>query len=205
MTRLIELVIILVACAIIGNNLTTNNDYIVQSTSLEKNESFFIPDTTSIKNIVQYEKCIQFKSFEEFLHKLATRESSGDWTVINRFGYMGKYQLGKIALKDIGMDSITVEKFRNDSTVFPEHIQEIAVRKLIKNNRKYLKKYIKSYRNTTINGILITESSILAAAHLVGASQVKEWLNCDGLITKVDGNGTTIESYLKLFSGYKIT
>jgi hypothetical protein len=144
------------------------------------------------------------KSYDAFLKKLAWRESRGNWTIINRFGYMGKYQIGKLALKDIGMDSITVEAFRADSTVFPEELQDIAVRKLIKNNRRYLRDCIDCYENTIINGILITESSILGAAHLVGASQVKEWLNCDGGITKVDGNGTTIESYLKLFSGYQV-
>tara|TARA_R110000796_G_scaffold159388_4_gene276208 strand:- start:982 stop:1578 length:597 start_codon:yes stop_codon:yes gene_type:complete len=197
MTKRFKMFLVVVACAIIGFNFNATpmslEPVTVPLFSIIKKDYVPVKDNIIIK-----------KSFVEFLDKLAFRESSGNWKVINRFGFMGKYQLGKLALKDIGMDSITAEKFREDSSHFPVELQEIAIRKYIKKNKRYLRDCIKSYKNTTVNGILITESSIIGAAHLVGQRSVKEWLNCGGLVRKVDGNGTTIESYLKLFSGYQI-
>lgn len=40
-------------------------------------------------------------SEEEFLDKLAYRESRCDWTIVNDLGYIGKYQIGWFALYDI--------------------------------------------------------------------------------------------------------
>ena len=65
---------------------------------------------------------------------------------------MGKYQLGKSALKDVDMDSITVQKFRKDRNSFPEYLQDIAIKKYIKKNKHYLRRYIKKYNNKTIKG-----------------------------------------------------
>ncbi len=158
-------------------------------------------DTTSI---VEIKKNILLKSFNSFLLKLAYRESSNNWKSINQFGYMGKYQLGAMALEDIGMGYIKVEDFRLDSNTFPVELQEIAIRKYIKKNKKYLKKYIKEYKGKSIKGIYITESSIIGAAHLVGHRNVKEWLDSNGKLEKKDGNGVPVEQYLELFSGYKI-
>ena len=145
------------------------------------------------------------KNLDAFLCLLAFRESTNNWKVINRFGYMGKYQLGKLALADVGMDSITVEKFRKDRNSFPEHLQDIAIKKYIKKNKRYLRRYIKKYNNKTIKGIKITESGLIGAAHLVGQRSVKQWLRKNGKVKKVDGNGVSLESYLKLFSGYNLS
>lgn len=164
------------------------------------------------KNIksVSFDNCIEDstiieKNLDAFLCLLAFRESTNNWKVINRFGYMGKYQLGKLALTDVGMDSITVEKFRKDRNVFPEHLQDIAIKKYIKKNKWYLRRYIKKYNNKTIKGIKVTESGMIGAAHLVGQRSVKRWLRKNGKFKKVDGNGVNLESYLKLFSGYNLS
>ncbi len=200
MIRLLELTLLLIVFTVVGNKTHFGKDIPKSVQTHHKIE--VVNDTISIKDTTPvYEQ----KTFDEFLKKLAWRESRGNWKVINRFGYMGKYQIGKTALKDIGMDSITAEAFKKDSTIFPEELQDIAIRKYIKKNRKYLKECIEHYKNTKVNGILVTESSIIGAAHLVGQRSVKEWLNCGGHVRKVDGNGVTIESYLKLFSGYKIS
>jgi|SaaInlV_125m_DNA_1040241.scaffolds.fasta_scaffold00280_45 hypothetical protein len=145
------------------------------------------------------------KNLDAFLHLLAFRESTNNWKVINRFGYMGKYQLGKLALMDIDMDSITVQKFRKDRNSFPEYLQDIAIKKYIKKNKHYLRRYIKKYNNKTIKGIKVTESGMIGAAHLVGQRSVKQWLRRNGRVNKVDGNGVSLESYLMLFSGYNLS
>ena len=44
------------------------------------------------------------KTFIGFKEALAYRESRGNYTIVNRFGYMGKYQFGKRALHFYGVN-----------------------------------------------------------------------------------------------------
>lgn len=135
------------------------------------------------------------KSFEGFKQRLAFKESQGKYNLVNSFGYMGKYQFGKEALSAIGI---------KDSSAFLQSpkLQEKAFVTLLALNKHILGDEIKKFNNRVINGILITESGILAAAHLGGAGSVKKYLNTNGKRVKRDGFGTSIETYLKKFGGY---
>ena len=62
--------------------------------------------------------------------------------------------------------------------------------------------YIDLYDGETINGMYVSESGILAAAHLGGQGSVKRYFR-NGKVFR-DGNGTKITSYMKQFSGYDI-
>ena len=53
-----------------------------------------------------------------------------------------------------------------------------------------------------IGGVLITESGILAAAHLAGAGSVKKYLRSYGAQNFADGYGSTVRYYMKRFAGY---
>lgn len=65
------------------------------------------------------------KTHQEFLAKLADFESKGSYTIVNSFGYMGKYQIGRQALTEIGFGTISKEDFLSS----PE-LQEIAMKML---------------------------------------------------------------------------
>jgi soluble lytic murein transglycosylase-like protein len=73
---------------------------------------------------------------------------------------------------------------------------------LLKTNKKYLRKYIEKYDGEVVHGVLVTESGLLAAAHLGGAGSVKKWFRT-GKVRK-DGNGVKITNYMEKFSGYKL-
>jgi outer membrane receptor for Fe3+-dicitrate len=73
---------------------------------------------------------------------------------------------------------------------------------LLLHNKEKLQLYIDTFDGKTINGMLITESGILAAAHLGGQGSVKRFFK-NGRVFR-DGNGTKITSYMKKFSGYDI-
>lgn len=141
-----------------------------------------------------------------YLEEIAMSESSGDWTKINKLGYIGKYQFGKIAIKDIGLNPDTLNKhnFKKNPLIWSEKEQDHAMVKLLKNNVKYLGKYLKEYSDKTINKVEITRSGLLAASHLVGASKVKKYLKSGGKYIPVDGNGTSVEDYLIKFANHKI-
>jgi hypothetical protein len=67
-----------------------------------------------------------------------------------------------------------------------------------------MKKTINKFNGKKINGILITESGILAATHLVGPKAVKQYLNSNGKDIKKDALGTSIEDYLEMFKNYTL-
>lgn len=150
----------------------------------------------------EQEKLRKNKELEKFLVHLSTRESQGNWKIINPFGYMGLYQMGNAALKDIDMGYITTSKFRSNPDIFPIYLQNIAVKKLIDRNIYLLRNYMK-YIGCTINNTYITKSGLLAAAHLGGAGSVKRFIDSEGKEDFSDAFGTKISSYLKEFSDYK--
>ena len=139
---------------------------------------------------------IEINETEMFLNAVGMRESSNRYDVVNGWGYMGKYQFGKRTLKNLGYD-ISKKEFLNSP-----HIQEMAMLDLLSHNKKILQSYINQYSGVIVNGTKITESGILAAAHLAGPGNVKRYFK-KGKQFK-DGNGTKLTSYLTNFSGYAL-
>ena len=131
-----------------------------------------------------------------FLKDVGFRESGNRYNVTNKLGYMGKYQFGRKTLKGLGFD-VSKEEFLNS----PE-LQEQAMMSLLLHNKEKLQKYIDVFDGETINGMYISESGILAAAHLGGQGSVKRYFK-NGKVFK-DGFGTKITSYMAQFSGYDI-
>lgn len=134
-------------------------------------------------------------SFIQFRDKLAHKESQGRYNVINRYGYMGKYQFGKSTLRVLGITD-------TESYLHNPKLQEKSFEALLAINKFILRQEIKKYANQTISGVKITESGILAAAHLGGAGSIQKFLNSNGTNEFRDGNGTSIKTYLRLFANY---
>jgi len=139
---------------------------------------------------------IEINETEMFLNSIGMRESSNRYDVVNGWGYMGKYQFGKRTLKNLGYD-VSKKEFLNSP-----HIQEMAMLDLLLHNKKILQSYIDDYSGIVVDGTEITESGILASAHLAGPGNVKRYFK-KGKQFK-DGNGTKLTSYLTNFSGYKL-
>lgn len=139
---------------------------------------------------------LKTNSHQEFLNAIGFKESGNRYDIVNRFGYMGKYQFGKRTLRGLGF-KLSKEEFLNNPS-----IQEEAMYKLLQTNKKYLQKYIDKYDGKVVHGVLVTESGLLAAAHLGGAGSVKKWFRT-GKVRK-DGNGVKITTYMERFSGYNL-
>lgn len=135
------------------------------------------------------------KSFEGFKEALAFKESRGNYFTVNTLGYLGKYQFGAETLKLLGI--YNPNYFLNT----PE-LQEKAFIANSKRNKWILRKDIKRFVGKTVNGVKVTESGILAAAHLAGPGSVKKFLRSNGAQTFADGYGATVTYYMKRFSGY---
>jgi hypothetical protein len=83
--------------------------------------------------------------------------------------------------------------------------QEKAFMANAERNKWILRKDIDKFVGKTINGVSITESGILAAAHLAGPGNVKKFLRSYGSDGFADAYGTTVQYYMKRFSGYDTT
>lgn len=133
--------------------------------------------------------------FIGFREAVAFKESQGKYNKVNTLGYMGKYQFGKSTLNRLRI--YNTHDFLNN----PE-LQEQAFIALCSLNKWILIRDIKRSVGKTINGIEITESGILAAAHLAGAGNVKNYLRSNGSNLYFDAYGTNVQHYMKYFAGY---
>ena len=137
-------------------------------------------------------------SYIGFKEALGFKESSGNYFVTNTFGYLGKYQFGIGTLNLMGVNNAA--HFLRDPA-----LQEKAFYTNMVRNKWILRKDIKRFSGKRINGVLVSESGILAAAHLAGAGNVKRYLRSYGQLDLSDAYGTSISDYLKKFSGYDVS
>ena len=151
----------------------------------------YVPEEVEVPRVIP----VLGRSYTGFKEALAFKESRGNYKVINEFGYMGKYQFGKGTLSLIGIKDTNL--FLNS----PE-LQEAAFYANAARNKWILIRDIKRFEGKVINGIEITESGILAAAHLAGPGSVKKYLRSWGANGFSDAFGTSIGFYLKKFAGY---
>ena len=111
---------------------------------------------------------------------------------------MGKYQFGPQALRSVGL--------HNDKAFLKDPaLQEKAFVALLSKNKWILRNEIERYEGKIINGVQITESGILAAAHLGGAGSVKNFFKNNGSRHFRDAYGTSLKSYMRDFGGYDLS
>jgi len=154
----------------------------------------------------------QGKEYNTFLNDLGARESSNDYKSVNQIGYLGKYQMGKLALIDAGYKDKdgnwtgkngvkSKEDFLNSPEAQENSFDEYKRSQWRDIKRRKLDQYI----GKEVGGIEITASGLLAGAHLRGvAGGVKKYLESDGKDDPTDANGTRVSEYLKKFKGYEV-
>jgi hypothetical protein len=151
--------------------------------------------------IIKKDKAEFQLKYNRFKKTLAKHESNNNWQEYNCFGFIGKYQFGKSALDATGYGNITLESFKLNPASFSEPEQEQAMDILLKINESAMKKSINKYVGLIIlDSIRITRLGILAAAHLAGPANVKEFLDSFGEKNLADRMGTHISDYINLFS-----
>lgn len=151
--------------------------------------------------IIKNDKAQYRLKYNRFKKTLAKYESNNNWKEYNRFGFIGKYQFGKSALDATGYGKITLQSFKLNPAFFSEQEQEKAMDILLKINESVMQKSIYKYVGLVmLDSIRITSLGILAAAHLAGPANVKEFLDSFGEKNFKDRMGTHISDYINLFS-----
>lgn len=164
------------------------------------------------------------KTTTDFYKDLGMRESRGNYKAQNRFGYLGKYQMGEQALVEAGYYKKDVKSYKDynndwsgtftgkdgvlskDDFLNTPAAQENAQTSFQKAQWRYLKASgATQYIGQTVNGIKITPSALLGGAHLCGSSRVYNFLKSNGENDTKDRNGISVSQYMKKFQDYDVS
>lgn len=196
--NLLQAALILIVSVLVATSFSFTkvdlSDY--RTTGMELN--YYVPTQEEVEGTMALNPEFELylgKTYVGFKEALGFKESRGNYAIINRFGYLGKYQFAKSTLSMIGI--YNPQTFMEDAS-----LQEKAFSAYTARNKWILRRDIKRYVGRYMNGVKVTESGILAAAHLAGAGNVKKYLRSGGTVGFQDAFGTSIKNYLKKFSGY---
>ena len=161
--------------------------------------------------------------YPSFLEALGGRESGGRCEIMGggSNAYAGKYQMGRGALREAGCVTSAGQEYTPSSWVWTGtcggypisslsqflnncDAQFNAVSAYHSQQYSYVSSCAKSRIGTTVNGVLVTPSGLLAAAHLVGPGGVNTMMGCSGGTNSSDSFGTSGFEYLRKFGGYEI-
>ena len=189
-------VVIVVSLIVLGflvSAFSDSKNLINEKLNIAKEISYVPTEEESI--LLDYRIPFVGQGFTGFREAIAFKESQGKYDVVNSLGYLGKYQFGKSTLKRFKI-------YNTQSFLSNPELQEDAFIALCSLNKWILRKDIRRTVGKKINGTEITESGILAAAHLAGAGNVKKYLRSRGKISFKDAFGSSVQHYIKRFSGY---
>lgn len=203
----IKLIPLIVIFVLVSYGFTTidsyGEDYVVPSSlKMKEPTEVLFPKSKTVIELLPTTKVIAppflGTCFVGFKEALAFKESQGDYFVTNTLGYLGKYQFGETTLKLMGVHN-------TDNFLKNPVLQEEVFYINLSRNKWILRKDIERHVGRTISGHQITESGILAAAHLAGAGNVKRFLRSRGNNNVKDAYGTSLLYYMKRFSGYDVS
>ncbi|MDC1324667.1 hypothetical protein N8216_01390 [Flavobacteriaceae bacterium] len=179
-------------------SFSTRSQIAYSDTAFTHKLVYSVSDKVPSKNVIQLNTGVLFldNSYVGFKEAIAFKESQGNYSVVNTLGYLGKYQFGVSTLDLLGIKNKPQEFLNNPA------LQEKAFLVNTKRNKWVLRRDIKRFVGKKINGIRITESGILAAAHLAGPGNVKRYLRSFGALEAKDAYGTDILTYMRKFSSY---
>ena len=150
------------------------------------------------------------KNYNNFIYDLGSRESGNKYDIENAFGFLGRWQFGKMRLYDAGYSlnnyspkgmpkkRLISKKYFLDNTL---GIQDQIMKWHVYNLADSISKKHTDALGNTINGIVVTLSGLVAGAHLKGLGGVKQFL---GGKDNEDALGTKISEYIKKFGGYEL-
>ena len=174
--------------------------FIMTSFFYERPSTIEYPNAVVLDTIVAPRPITNKGDLSLFMERMALRESDNTPTVVNWLGYMGKYQFGPRTLWALG------EEFKVTKAEFlgTEALQDRAMMQYMRDNRLNIYDLIDRFDGKWYQGIYITESGLLAGAHLVGSHGLRAWLEGTSGTRIIDAKGTHVRDYVEMFSKYNL-
>ena len=158
------------------------------------------------------------REFGDFVYGIGFRESTNNYrrvgTVDPNDHKLGRFQFGRAALIDVGLRdangnwSQTANEmgiFTDDDYLNNPVAQNYAMEGFLRVNWRYITNAgFHRYVSTYMNGVLITESGLLASTHLMGIGNMRTALRNGDLTSVRDGLGTTPLEYMTRFGGFNV-
>lgn len=148
---------------------------------------------------------VNYSAVKKVIATYETANHPQQYQLVNKYGYMGKYQFHSSTLRTLGFSKKEIRRYLKDPA-----LQEKAMNRLITWNYKYFESQgLFECVGDTINCVVITKEGMLAGAHLLGALAVEHFMWYDGhmgnvrykgvMVYKYDGNGTPLTKYMDIF------
>lgn len=150
--------------------------------------------------------------YSDYLAALSAKESGNKPASVNPYGFLGSYQMGESALIDAGyyqkdptpnvndwQGSWTGKNGIYSKTDFLANAAGQTQAISDYNNKQWSMIQtlgLDSYVGQTVGGMLLTESGLLAGAHLVGVGGLRSFLRSNGTVLPSDANHTAITQYI---------
>ena len=151
--------------------------------------------------------------YGDFLDALGWRESTNNYAAVNRFGYMGRYQMGGSALREAGFKdengtwtakAHSYGVYDSDDFLHSPEAQNAAIAAYHTKVCQYIRAdRLDRYIGSTYCGVTVTRSGLLASCHLVGIGSMKKALASG--THAYDGNNTPASEYMERFGGFDIS
>lgn len=144
--------------------------------------------------------------FIEFREMLAHYESRGRYEVYKPKGpYFGKYQFGIARLMDLGLvgpDRKWIAPLNKEKFLASPELQDATFSAHVARHLAAIRHRYSDNFGKLFDGVVITPSGLVAAAHLVGLGSVNMMMT-KGTRPK-DGNGTTAVAYMCWMADYDL-
>lgn len=156
----------------------------------------------ALRDSMKNDICVVYKSglgmnMKNFLAQIAHIESRGNYAAVSGDGnYVGMFQFSQGAREASGYGDVPKDVFLRHPV-----IQVACMIAYLKHNKKVLAREINEYSGKIVDGVLVTESGILALS-MLGCGYVKECLDFQKFPTE-DKYGNPARSYVKL-GGYDL-
>lgn len=166
----------------------------------------WLPLITNSGNTTEY-----IGDYKEFLDVLGYYESSNEYN-IEKNSYLGRYMMGTLALQEAGFHDSNKNwtklaakygVYSNEDFLSNSEAQDIAVKLCHKKIWTYLDDFSAEKLGQVYQNVIITESGLLAGAHLVGAFDLMQAIKKGEIV--VDGNNKPAHEYMASMANYDIS
>lgn len=150
------------------------------------------------------------KNYNQFIYDLGARESGNKYDIENAFGFLGRWQFGKMRLYDAGysLDNYSPKGMPKKRLISKRYfldntlgVQDQIMGWHVYNLADSISKKYSDYFGKEICGVVVTLSGLVAGAHLKGIGGVNKFLKGQD---NSDALGTKISEYIKKFGGYEL-